>query len=131
VKKKLFIVLGFLLVLGFFFTACSSDDNSSDDPFKGTWVSNSNAGDRFIAENRSLKVYVSGIEALRGTYTVSGNAVNGKWTQVNPGAFGATGSWMNFTDLDSTSQARFGGENFTIPINGNTCTWRGTTLTKQ
>jgi hypothetical protein len=125
-KKKLFVVLGVLLALGLFFTACSSDESSSDDLFTGTWEAD--AGNKVVAANRSWTQYVRGVEGIRGTYTLSGNVVNAKTTEANPVAFGGTGSWMKYSDLPSNTGIP---ENITATINGNTCVWMGVTLTKQ
>jgi hypothetical protein len=95
-KKKLFVVLGFLLVLGLFFTACSSDD-SSNDPFEGTWATNE--GTQIVAANGVLKSYRNDHEAGRATYTFSGNVVSAKTTEVNLEVIGGTG-WVSCTSQD-------------------------------
>jgi len=136
-KKKLFIVLVALLVLGLFFTGCSSYDSSSeDDPFKGTWV-NTAQGAKIEAADKAWKVSRNNVEVERGTYTFSGNTVNGKVTEVNMGVFtGGAANWVKSSDLTSAQKATItqnGGiiDSFTITINGNTLTSMGVTFTKQ
>jgi len=133
-KKKLFIILGVFLVLGFLFTACS-DDSSSDDLFNGTWVSTN--GFTIKATNGAFKMYNrDSLEYLRGTYTVSGNTANVKTTEVDSVIFGIGGTgWVKYSDLSSTQKAQLAQqgytENFAVTIVNNTFTYNGLTFTKQ
>jgi len=131
-KRNLFIILGVFLVLGLLFTACS-DDNSKDDPLNGTWVGP--RGAMVKATNGTFKFYAGDIEGYRGTYTVSGNTVNAKTTEVNSIVFGGTG-WVKYSDLSSAQKAQLATqenilENFVVTIVNNTFTFNGVTFTKQ
>jgi hypothetical protein len=130
-KNKLSIVLVVLLVLGLFFTACSSDDDSSD-PIKGTWV-NTDVDAIISAANGTFKQFSSSVEVVRGTYTYSGNVVTVKMTEVNPIIFGRTGAWIKYSDLSSAEKASLGynTDTFMLTINGNTFSTMGLTFTKQ
>jgi hypothetical protein len=129
-KNKLFIVLGVLLVLGLFFTVCSSDDDSSD-PLKGTWV-NTDVDAIISAANGTWKQFSSGVEVIRGTYTYSGSAVTVKVTEVNPFLFGRTGPWVKYSELSSVEKGYLGNtDTFMLTINGNTFTMSGLSFRKQ
>jgi len=136
-KKKLLVVLGALLVLGLFFSGCSSDGDSAEkDPFEGTWV-NTAQGLKLEAANKAWKIFRNNVEMEKGTYTFSGNTVTGEVTEVNMGVFtGGANNWVKTSDLTSAQKAtitQYGGtvDAFTITINGNTLTNMGYTFTKQ
>jgi len=132
-KKKLLIVLGVLLVLGLFFTACSDDNSSENDPFKGTWLSADKSVKIVAAADKTFKVYVNNIEGIRGTYTISGNDADAKLTEVYSGIFGeGTNKWIKYSDLTSAQKSSLPiNETFKLTISGNTISFMGTTFTKQ
>jgi hypothetical protein len=121
------------LALVLMFTACSNPAGNGDDAFKGTWVSTGPNAIRIEASNGSLKEYLvsNNKEVLRGTYTVSGNTVTAKITQVNTAMFGGADQWVAWANLSSEYKESVGGsETQQLTITGNTFTSNEMTFTK-
>jgi hypothetical protein len=86
------------------------------------------------ASNGSFKQYLvaNNIEVARGTYTISGNAVTVRITQVNTVLFGDVNTWVTWANLSDTYKGYVGGsETQQITIDGNTFTSNDRTFTKQ
>jgi hypothetical protein len=96
------------------------------DVFAGTWVSDDNFI-RIEASNGSFKQYLvsKNKEVLRGTYTVSGNAVTVKMTQINTAMFDDEDAWFAWATLPDHYKEYVGGETQQISIAGNTFTSNG------
>jgi hypothetical protein len=110
-----------------------SKSGSGDDAFAGTWISEDNFI-RLDASNGSFRGYLvsGGKEVVRGTYTVSGNAVASKITQINiaaPGDADAWVSWANFSDEQKAAIG--GGETQQLTISGNAIVVNNNILIKQ
>jgi uncharacterized lipoprotein YehR (DUF1307 family) len=92
---KWFGIIALAAVIGFSMAACGDDDDTSTaDPFKGTWISDEeDANVWFTAADGKFTLYEKHdikneeesweMAFMRGTYTVSGNAVSGVFTDVN------------------------------------------------
>jgi hypothetical protein len=131
-KFKLIGIIALLAVIGFSMAACGDNSSSDPDLFEGTWVGSSDDGSvRIVAAGGKFTIYLNGTEGMRGTYTASGNTVNGKYTEINLSAFGLPGSWTKVSDLPPDIKTQLGGENIAATLNGNTLTMEGMTFTKQ
>jgi hypothetical protein len=104
--------------------------NGGDDAFTGTWVSYDGTVStvRLEASNGSFKEYLvaNNKEVIRGTYTVSGNTVIVRITQVNTSVFGGADVWVTWANLSGEYKEYTGGsETQRITITGNTLTIDG------
>jgi hypothetical protein len=97
--------------------------------FEGTWA---NDFLRLEASNGSFKQYlVSGNkEVARGTYTVSGNTVTARLTEINTVMFDDADKWFTWANLPDEYKESVA-EMQQITINGNTFTSNGQTFIKQ
>ena len=86
-KKKLIIILIFLLTFSFTFIGCDKPDKPEEpeDPLHGTWVHES--GREITLNNGSFTEAIpsngSLADFLRGTYTASGRSFSSSTTHVN------------------------------------------------
>jgi hypothetical protein len=107
--------------------------SEDEDALEGTWVSDDNSL-RLEASNGSFKQYLvyDNKEVVRGTYTVSGNAVTATITDVNTAMFGGTDRWYTWANLSSQYKEVMGGSaRQEITIVDNTFTSNGMTFTKE
>jgi hypothetical protein len=96
-------------------------DADEPDPFEGTWVgAGNNEGDELVASGGSFKLYFDGKEAVRGTYSGSGNTRTGKITEVNMYAMAGFGpdQWMPYVD----DFKNFTPQEFEMTLDGDTLT---------
>jgi hypothetical protein len=133
-KNKLSIILGVLLVLGLFFTACDDGFSSDNDPFNGTWTATNTPYPIMMSgANGAWKYFEYGVETVRGTYTYSGNVVTAKIIEVNPIVFGRTGPFIKYSDLSNAEKANLldNTDTFMVTIVNNTFSAMGATFRKQ
>jgi hypothetical protein len=110
-------------------------EGGGDAAFEGTWESDDNFL-RLEASNGSFTQYMFAPdffgEFVRGTYTVSGNAVTATITQINTAMFGGADAWVSWANLSDAQKASMGGSaTQQITITGNTFTSNGMTFTKK
>jgi len=117
--------------------------DTGNDPFSGTWEAPFDdpytEAHRIVAANGLFTQYAivfgtpRGI--IRGTYTVSGNAVTLTYVEVDTNAFGGgdDAAWVEWADLDSYFQEIVGGsQTLSFTITGNEFTIFGImTFTRQ
>jgi hypothetical protein len=135
-KQYFFGLLVILLALGMTFIGCDNGTND-DDVFDGTWIGLANSQQiKIVAANGSWKQYVTidgqEVECIRGAYTVSGNTVTAKFTEVNTIMFNEESGWSSYAGLSETHKGYLGGSDTQkITVSGNKITANGASLTKQ
>jgi hypothetical protein len=122
-----------VLIVGFAFIGCDTGNggNYGDDAFKGTWVS---AQIKIVAADGIFNEYLTANnkEIMRGSYTVSGNDLTIKITEVNTEMFGTgADNWVPYAGLTDGAKANVGSETQQITISGNSFTSNGLAFTKQ
>jgi hypothetical protein len=137
--KNTIKVLGFIAlaaVIGFSMAACGDDEGNDADPFNGTWKIEEE-GMWFVAADGKWTQYsyvwekpdgggestVSGeIAGLRGTYTISGNAVSIITTDVNMyNEAKGTYQWKSYASLTDEEKDEYPPA-FQGTVSGNTFT---------
>jgi len=115
---------------------------TGNDPFAGTWEAPYGnpppEAHRIIAVNGSYSQYAisSGTprEFIRGTYTVSGNTVNGSFVSVDTNTMGGPPetNWTAWDSLSNEWKTNLGGsKTFSLTISSNSFTNLGMTFTKK
>jgi hypothetical protein len=104
------------------FAKWTSTSGNGTNPFKGTWIGTINGGFtlKFEAGDNTWNQYINGSEAVRGTYTFSGNTVSARVTHANMSAFidGGENAWIAYANLDETTKQNMS-ETFEFTVTGN------------
>jgi hypothetical protein len=111
----------FVLVVGMAFVSCDHSTNGNSDIFAGTWIgTGERPGSTMVAANGSYTETSSGIEIIRGTYSVAGNTVTMTMVQLNTIAFGGADKWFKWADLDASYKAMLlDSDTFQVTIQGD------------
>ena len=131
-------LLGMLvMVLAFVMTVVGCDNGtatSANDPFAGAWASNVHGIEaRIVASNGNWRQYIDNAEAVRGTYTFSGNNVTVRIVHVIPAlVFAGANQWVVWVELEPIVQEHLGGSAIsTATVSGNTLSIQGMTFSRQ
>ena len=136
-KQFLLAVSAAVLAFGIAAAGCDTGTgggNGSEDVFTGTWASTGSSAVKITASGGSYKGYLvsSGKEIQRGTYTVSGNTVTAKMTEVNTAMFGGADTWTAYADLSADYKSYLNNsDTFQGTIGNNKITFNGQEFTKQ
>ena len=111
-----------------------TSETGNDDPFAGTWEGEyMGMTVKFVATGGNFTQILQGEEAVKGTYTVSGNTVTIKVTHAKPYFIGGTSNqWVEYADLSSDEKTALGGSDtsqITVAADGNTITTAGGAMT--
>ncbi|MDR2941175.1 MAG: hypothetical protein LBV17_01095 [Treponema sp.] len=146
---KVFGIIALVAVIGFSMAACGDgpspkgnhDDDkegtdrppSQTDVFAGTWVGTVEGQSlTVVASNGTWNASMMETEVYRGTYTVSGNDVTIKFTQVNTGFLSVgVSQWKAYNELTDEEKEMLPGESVIGTITGNQWNMAGVIFTKQ